>query len=67
MVTVADRESADVEYLTVEQGWALLDKHAQRYLQMSRREFVERWDRGEIEDPDRPEVNRVSMLLPFVR
>ena len=67
MVTVADRESASVEYLTEEQGWVLLDERARRYLQMSGRDFVERWDRGAIEDPDRPEVNRVSMLLPFVR
>jgi hypothetical protein len=44
-----------------------LEKRARRYLHMSGREFVERWDRGEIENPDRPEVNRVSMLLPFVR
>jgi hypothetical protein len=56
-----------VEYLTREEGWALLEERAQRYLHMSAREFSDSWCSGTIEDPDRPEVMRVAMLLPFAR
>lgn len=49
------------------EGLALLDRQAQRYLGMSAREFIDRWERGMIDDPDRPEVVRVAMLLPFGR
>jgi uncharacterized protein (DUF433 family) len=53
--------------LSREEGWQLLEKQARLYLGMSAREFVEKWDAGRFENPDRPEVLRVAMLLPFVR
>jgi hypothetical protein len=56
-----------VEFLDRKQGWELLEQHARRYLHMSAREFIDAWDAGTIQDPDRPEVMRVAMLLPFVR
>ncbi|MGI8551689.1 MAG: hypothetical protein ACR2PL_13025 [Dehalococcoidia bacterium] len=53
--------------LSTEKGWALLDERAQRYVRVGARDFVSRWDAGQIDNPDRPEVLRVAMLLPFVR
>jgi hypothetical protein len=34
---------------------------------MSGQEFVRKWEAGEIDDPERPEVMRVYMLLPWAR
>ena len=61
------KKKGAIEFATPDEGWALLDEHAHRYLKMSAREFIEAWDAGKIDDPDRPEVMRVAMLLPFVR
>ncbi len=56
-----------VKELTLEEGWELLDKQALKYLSMSAKEFVKKWKAGEFdEDPDRPEIMHVAMLLPFV-
>ncbi|MBI4491419.1 MAG: hypothetical protein HY690_01325 [Chloroflexi bacterium] len=57
-----------VHELTADEARALLDRQARRYLGMSGSEFVRRWDAGEFDgNPDRPEVMRVAMLLPFGR
>lgn len=61
----ADDDDELVHFLTEEESWALADRSAQRYMQMSAAEFVRRWKAGEIEDPDRPEVMRVLMVLPI--
>lgn len=53
--------------LTREEGWALLEAEAQRYLHMSAEEFLRKWDAREFENPDRPEIMRVAMALPFAR
>lgn len=45
----------------------MLDRAARRYLNMDAHQFVTAWDTGAIEDADRPEVMRVTVLLPFVR
>ncbi len=46
----------------------LLDQQARRYLQMSGDDFIRAWDAGQFADnPDRPEVMRVAMLLDFAR
>ncbi len=66
-MVVSARKKGSIEFATPEEGWALLEEHAQRYLKMSASEFIEAWDAGTIEDPDRPEVLRVAMLLPLVR
>ncbi len=52
--------------LSREEGWALLDERARHYLKMSAEEFIRVWEAGDFENPDRPEVLRVAMLLPFV-
>ena len=62
-----DRVREGVQELTVEEGWALLEDRAQHYLNMSAQEFVRKWDAREFENPDRSEILRVAMLLPFVR
>jgi len=57
-----------VRELTLEQGWDLLDKQASKYLGISGKEFVKRWEAGKYdEDPDQPELMRLAMLLPFVK
>ncbi len=49
-------------------GRALLDKQARRYLNISGDEFMYQWDAGRfIDNPDRPEVMRVAMLLDLAR
>lgn len=56
-----------IKELTLEEGWELLDKQARKYLSMSGKEFVKKWESGEFdEDPDQPEIMHVAMLLPFV-
>lgn len=69
LVTQADIAVPGVQILeTPEQGWAILEEHAQRWLGMSAQEFVEAWDRGDFAaDPDRREVRNVAILLPLAR
>ena len=60
--------NGSVRDLTDEEGRALFDNAARFYLDISGDAFVERWDSGYYnEDPDRPDVVDVAMLLPFVR
>ena len=51
--------------LTRVQGRALFDKAARRNLGMSGSDFLSRYDAGQIQNPDRPEVMRVLLLRPF--
>jgi hypothetical protein len=56
------------ETMSTEEARELLDRQARRYLDMSGDEFVAAWLAGNFaDDPDRPEVMRVAMLLPFGR
>jgi hypothetical protein len=57
----------EVRVLSREEGKLLLDEQARRYLQMSGEEFIRRWDAGEFDGPERSEVVRLAMLLPFAR
>lgn len=57
--------SSPYEYVTARRGRALLDRQARRYLNMSGAEFRAAFRAGTIDSPDRPEVVRVAMLLPF--
>jgi hypothetical protein len=54
--------------LTEEQAYALLDREAHRYLDMSAQEFITAWEAGQFDDdPDQPDVMYVAMLLPLVQ
>lgn len=59
-------QQGKIRVLDREQGKALLDRQARRYLDMSGDEFVRAWRAGEFDDdPDQPEIMRVAMLIPF--
>lgn len=66
MTTRTRRRKQNV-FIDRDEGWEILEEMAQRELSMSAREFIRAWQAGEIEDPDRPEVMRVWMLLPLAR
>jgi len=53
--------------VTVEEGWEILEKRSRETLGMSAKEFVEKWESGEIEDPDRSEILSLAFLIPFVK
>jgi hypothetical protein len=55
-----------VHELSFEEGVDLLDQQARRYLNMTGAEFLTAWQAGQFDDdPDRTEVMRVAMLIPF--
>lgn len=51
--------------LTRKEGRRLFDRQARLLLNLSGKDFARKWERGEFEDPDRPEIMRLAMLLPF--
>ena len=67
MIAKRRKTTSAVQFLTREEGWQILDEQARRSLGMSAEEFVRAWNAGEIDDPDRPEVMHVAMLLPLAR
>lgn len=68
MATTAHSTNGQIRELTREEGLALLDREARRYLQMSAEEFIRAWEAGEFDDdPDRPNVMYLAMLLPFAQ
>lgn len=52
--------------LTADEGRALLDERARRFLGMGGDEFVRRYEAGEL-DPDDDDVARVALLIPLGR
>ena len=68
MPTVADETFTPPAEYSAEEGRAIFDAAAQRRLGISGDEFLRKWDAGEFaDDPDRPEVIDVAMLIPLVR
>jgi hypothetical protein len=60
--------NGQIRELTREEGKALLDTAARRYLDMSADEFIQAWESGKFDDdPDQPDVMYVAMLLPLAR
>jgi hypothetical protein len=53
--------------VTVEEGWEILERRSLGTLGMSAKEFVEKWESGEIDDPDRSEILSLAFLIPFVK
>lgn len=66
---MATKTDADVEVreLSREAGQELLDEQARKYLGISGPEFLHRWQAGEIDADDDPDVMRVAMLAGFAR
>jgi len=54
-----------IKFVSRQEGRAILDRQARKYLNMSGDEFVRDYRAGRIEDPDRSEVRRVAMLIPL--
>jgi hypothetical protein len=65
LIAVATRTDNEIRELTTEQGRQLLDDKARQYLGISGEEFRARWEAGEIDADDEPDVMRVAMLLPL--
>lgn len=54
-----------VRYVTREEGAERLDRAARKWLGMSDEEFVRRYKAGDIPDPDRSEVIRLTILMQY--
>ncbi|HET7037204.1 MAG TPA: hypothetical protein VFI42_16075 [Thermomicrobiaceae bacterium] len=67
MTTEISHQAPPLEELSAEEARRFFDGQARRYVRMSGAEFVRRWEAGEIEEPERPEVQLLAMLLPFAR
>lgn len=68
MTTSTSPLASEVQECTPEEGREMLEAAAQRHLGMTAVEFLTSWDSGEFADnPDRPEVIKVAMLIPFGR
>jgi hypothetical protein len=65
---MAPIDTGTIKELSLEEGRKLLDKQARRYLNMSGDQFIQKWESGEFDDdPDRPEIMRLVMLIPFAK
>ncbi len=68
MKAAIPRTNGHFPELQREEGWALLDQAARHYLDMSAEDFIQAWERGDFdEDPERPEVIRVAMMVPLAQ
>jgi hypothetical protein len=68
MAPPTDVPNVTIHETAAEEGCAILARAARRYLDMSAEEFIEAWITGQFDDnPDRREVMRVAMLLPFAQ
>jgi hypothetical protein len=68
MAVLEQESDVHVQEVTPEEGRAIVDRAVRRYLHMSGEQFLKAWDAGAFDDdPDRPEVMSVAMLLPFAR
>jgi hypothetical protein len=68
MATTVPESDIAVRDLTREESRAILDQQARRYFHMSGEEFIRAWESGQFDDdPDRPYLMRVAMLVPFAK
>jgi hypothetical protein len=71
MATTVDRIEERIELLSPEDARALFDEQARKTLGIAGDEFIRRWDAGEFDgiadDPDRPEIMRLAMMISFGR
>ncbi len=61
----APYEQSGITHISKRDGLQLLDRQARKYLGMSGEDFRRQYRAGTIEDPERSEVIRVSLLLPL--
>ena len=52
-------------YISAQEGAEMFDRAARELLNMSGDEFTRMFESGQIPDPHRPEVIRVSMLMRY--
>ena len=52
--------------LSHEETRAIFDRNAWEWLGMSGDEFIQKWEAGEIEDPDRTDVVMLALMSPIV-
>jgi hypothetical protein len=64
---MATRTDTEIRELDHEAGRELVDEQARKYLGISGEEFRRRWEAGEVDADDDPDVMRVAMLLGFAR
>lgn len=69
MVTPADEPSGvTIREISHEESWAMLDADCRAYLGISAREFADRYNRGEYDDPDHDtKLMRLAMRLEFLQ
>ena len=60
-------DDIEIIELTREEGRAMFDRQARERLGMSGEEFLQKWEAGEIEDPDRNDVMMLVMMIPFTK
>ena len=66
---MAAKAETEIEVRELDQaaGSELLDEQARKYLGIDGTEFLRRWDAGEIDADEDPDVMRVAMLAGFAR
>lgn len=64
---MATINTGTVKELTTKEGQDLLDEQSRKYLGISGQEFLEKWETGEFDEDDRPEIMRLVMLIPFAK
>ncbi len=68
MAQTARKTDAKLRTFTREEGSAYFNQQAQHWLGISGDEFVKAWESGKFDDdPDRPGVMEVAILLPLVK
>jgi hypothetical protein len=57
----------DVREATPAEGRELFDSRARALLGISGEEFLQRWDNGDYQETDDPNVSALAVLMPFAR
>lgn len=60
----AEDEGVTIEYISPQEGAALLDRQARKYLGMSGEEFTRQYLGGTIAEPESGDVLMLSLLIP---
>jgi hypothetical protein len=63
----SDSDGVEIVEVTPEEGMRLLDRQTRARLNMSAEEFIQRWEAGNIEDPDRTDVLMCAFMIGLTR